>query len=81
MTWKILRLFVNTLNGDDKYSLLNRGYLTQPFQMHSSQTEKDFSQLFGAFFKSTSNFEHFQKRMNLIGYVFTKLQTAKDVVR
>ena len=26
------------------------------------------------------NFEHFQKNMNLIGYVLTKLQTPKDVV-
>ena len=81
MTRKILRLFVNTLNGDDKYSLLNRGYLTQPFKMHSSQIEKDFCQLFGSFFKSTSNFEHFQRKMTLIGYVFPKLQTPKDMVR
>ena len=81
MTRKILRLFVNTLNGDDKYSLLNRGYLTQPFKMHSSQIEKDFCQLFGPFFKSTSNFEHFQRKMTLIGYVFPKLQTPKDMVR
>ena len=49
--------------------------------MHSSQTEKDFSQLFGAFSKSTSNFERFQTRMTLLGYVFTKLQTPKNVVR
>ena len=49
--------------------------------MHSSQIEKGFCQLFGAFFKSTSNFEHFQKKMTLIGYVFPKLQTPKDMVR
>ena len=53
----------------------------QPFQMHSSQIEKGFCQLFGPFFKSTSNFEHFQKKMTLIGYVFPKLQTPKDVAR
>ena len=56
MTWKILRLFVNTLTADDIYSLLNRGNLTQPIQMHLSQQQKDFYQLFCAFFKSTSNF-------------------------
>ena len=49
--------------------------------MHSSQIEKDFCQLFGSFFKSTSNFEHFQRKMTLIGYVFPKLQTPKDMVR
>ena len=81
MTWKILRLFFNTLTADEKYSVLNRGNLTQPFQMHSSQIEKDFCQLFGPFFKSTSNFEHFQKKMTLIGYVYPKLQTPKDVAR
>ena len=66
---------------DEKYSLLNRGNLTQPFQMHSSQIEKGFCQLFGAFFKSTSNFEHFQKKITLIGYVFPKWKTPKHVVR
>ena len=55
--------------------------LTQPFQMHPSQIEKGFCQLLGAFFKSTSNFEHFQKKITLIGYVFPKLKTPKHVVR
>ena len=60
--WKILRLFVNTLTAIDKYSLLNRYKLRQHIQIHISQKEKDISQLFCAFFKSTLNFEHFQKR-------------------
>ena len=46
VTRKILRLFVNTLNGDDKYSLLKRGYLTQHIQMHLSQKQKPFSPFF-----------------------------------
>ena len=33
---KIFRLFVNTLTADDKYSVLNRGHLTQPIQMNLS---------------------------------------------
>ena len=43
MTFKILRLFVNTLTANDKYSLLNRDNLTQPTEMHLSQKEKSFS--------------------------------------
>ena len=48
---KILRLLVNTLTGDDKYSLLNRDNVTQPIQMHLSHKQKNFSGIFFAFFK------------------------------
>ena len=72
MTWKILRLFVNTLTADDKYSLLIRGNLRLPIQMHLPQERKGFCQLFCAFFKFMSNFEHFQEKMTLIAYVFPK---------
>ena len=81
MTWKILRLFVSTLTADDKYFLLNRCNLTPHIQMYLSQKQKDFSQLFGAFFSSTLNFERFQTKMTLIPYVFPKLRCLKDVVR
>ena len=59
---KILRLFVNTLTADDKYSLLNRDSLTQSIQTLLSRKEKTFSQIFSSFLKSTLNFEHFQKK-------------------
>ena len=59
---KILRLFVNTLTADDKYSLLNRDNLTQAIQTLLSQKQKAFSQFFSSFLKSTLNFEHFQKK-------------------
>ena len=59
---KILRLFANTLIDDDKYSLLYRDNLKQPFQILLSQKQKTFSQLFFAFLKSKLNFEHFQQK-------------------
>ena len=59
---KTLRLFVNTLTDDDKYSLLHRDNLTQPIQVLLSQKQKTFSQFFSAFSTSTLNFEHFQKK-------------------
>ena len=50
-------------------------------QMHLSQKQKIFSEFFAAFFKSALNFEHFQKKMTLIAYVFPKLTTTKNVLR
>ena len=50
-------------------------------QMHLTQKQKAFSQLYCPYFKSTLNFEHFQKKMTLTAYVFPKLQILKYVVR
>ena len=58
-------MFVNTLTADDQYSLLNRDNLTQPLGTQVFQKEKDFSQIFLAFLKSTLNFEHLQKKDDL----------------
>ena len=59
---KILRLFINTLTTDDKYSLLNKDNLTQRIQILLYQEDKTFSQFFCSFLKSTFNFEHFQTK-------------------
>ena len=52
-------MFVNTLTADDKYSPLNRDNLTQPIRTKLSQKQAAFPR---AFFQSTLNFEHFQKK-------------------
>ena len=78
---KILRLFVNTLTDDDKYSLLYRDNLKQSIQILLSQKQKTFSQFFSAFSKSKLNFQHFQKKMTLIADVFPKLPSPKKVIR
>ena len=62
LTWKILRLVVNTLAVDKKYLVLNRDNLTIPIQMQLSEKQKTFSQFFSAFLKSSLNFKHFEKR-------------------
>ena len=59
---KILRLFVNTLTADDKYSLVNRGNLTQPIQILLSQKEMTFAKFFSSFLKCALNFKHFTKK-------------------
>ena len=78
---KILRLFVNTLTDDHKYSLLYRDNLTQPIQILLSQKQKTFSKSFSAFLKSELNVEHFQKKMTLIAHEFSKLPSPKKVIR
>ena len=79
--WKILGLFVGILTDDDKYSLLYRDNFTQPIQILLPQKQKTFSQFFSALFKSTLNFEQFQKKMTLIANVFPKLLSPKKVIR
>ena len=59
---KIVRLFVNTLTDDGKYSLLYRDNLTQHIQILLSQKRETFSHFFPAFLKSTLDFAHFQKK-------------------
>ena len=49
-------------------------------QIHLSQKQKIFSEFFSEFFESALNFEHFQKKMTLIAYVFPKLPTTKNVL-
>ena len=78
---KILGLFVNTMSEDDKYCLLYGDNLTQPIQILLSQKQKTFSQFGSAFLKSTLNFEHFQKKINLVADVFPKLPSPKKVTR
>ena len=46
---KILELLVNKLTPNDKYSLLNRGKLTQPIQMEMSEKQKKFLIYFDVF--------------------------------
>ena len=70
MSWKkspsvwseILRLFVNALTADDKYSDSNMRNLPQKFQTPASQEQNTFSGLFNAFLEQAWNLEHFQKK-------------------
>ena len=76
-----LRGSLKRTHGKRSQTLININGSTLIFEMHLSQQQKTFSQFFCAFFKSTTNFEHFQKKMTLIAYVSPKLQTPKYVVR
>ena len=77
---KILGLFVNTLSENDKYCLLYNDNLLQPIQILLSQKQKTFSEFFSGFLKSTLNFEHFEKKINLIVDIFPKLPSTKIMI-
>ena len=78
--YKTLRLFINILTADDKYSLLIRDNLAQPIQLQLSKKES-FTKLFLSLLKCRPNLERFEKKMTFIVYMFPKLRTAKYVVR
>ena len=50
-------------------------------QFRCNYLKKSFSNWFSSLLKSRLNFEHYEKKMTFIGYVFPKLRTAKNVVR
>ena len=58
--YEILRLFVNALTADDKYSESNMQNFPQQFQTPLSQKQKTFSGFFIAFLKCAWNLQHFQ---------------------
>ena len=62
MWYEILRLFVNALTADDKYSGSNMQNLPQQFQTPLSRKQKTFSGFFIAFVKCAWNLEHFRKK-------------------
>ena len=78
---KILGLFLSRFSDDDKYSLLYRDNLRQPIHILLPQKEKNFSQFFSAFLKSTLTFEYLLKRITVIADVFPKLTSPKKVIR
>ena len=82
LTCKIFGLLVHSLAADEKYLVLNRDKLTTSIQMQLSQKEKNFSQFLVAFSKTRLklNFEHFEKKMTLLAFVFRKLRTLKSLL-
>ena len=60
--YEILRLFVNALTADDKYSGSKLQNFLQQFQTPLSQKQKIFSGFFIAFLKCAWNIEHFRKK-------------------
>ena len=85
MSWKksplvwyeILRLFVNALTADDKYSGSNMRNLPQQFQTPASQKQNTFSGLFNVFPKCAWNLEHFKKKDEYPSLIISEIIDAK----
>ena len=74
---KILRLFVNALTADDKYSGSNMQNLLQQFQTPLSQKQKTFSGFFIPFLKCAWNLEHFQKKDEYPSLIISEIIDAE----
>ena len=75
-----LGLFLKTLTADDKYSLRKSENLRDPIEMQLYNILKTFSQHFAQLVQSTSTFKHFERKIFLLPYVFSKLPTVKGTV-
>ena len=73
----ILRLFVNALTADDKYSGSNMKNFPQQFQTPLSKKQKFFSGFFIAFLKGAWNLEHFQKKDEYPSLIIAEIIDAK----
>ena len=85
MSWKklhsvwyeIIRLFVNVLTVDDKYSGSNMQNLRQQLQTPLSQKKKTFCGFFIAFLKCAWNLEHFQKKDEYSSVIISEIIDAE----
>ena len=71
VTSEIFRLFVNTLNPDEKYSRRNTQIFWQQLITLLSQEEKTFPGLFIAFPKCAWNLDYFEKKEEYPSLIIT----------
>ena len=79
MRSEILGLLVNTLNGNYEYSHSNRENIPLPILIKLSKKPQLFSGIFFHILEFAFNFQCSETSMSLIGQVFLKRLTPKDV--
>ena len=77
MWYEILRLFVNALTANDKYSGSNMENLPQQFQTPLSHKQKMFSEFFIALLICAWKLEHFQKKDEYPGLIISEIIDAE----
>ena len=75
--YEILRLFVNALTANDKYSGSNMQNLPQQFQTPLSQKQKTFSWFFNRFLKCAWNLEPFQEKDEYPSLIISEIIDAE----
>ena len=74
LVWsEILRLFVNTLTANNKYSRCNMHNFAQQVQTTLSQKQKTFCRFFIGFLKSAWNLEHFEKKYEYPSLIISEI--------
>ena len=74
---EILRLFLNALTADDKFSDSYMQNFPQQLQTPLSQKQKTFSWFFIAFLKCAWNLEHFQKKDEYPSLIISEIIDAE----
>ena len=74
---EIIRLFVNALTADDKYSGSNMQNFPQQFQTPLSKKQKALSWFFIEFLKCAWNLEHFQKKDEYPSVIISEIIDAE----
>ena len=77
--YKTLRLFVNALTADDKYSGGNMQNLPQQFQTPLSREQKLFADFLFHFWNVHEIYIIFKKKVSILSQLFPKLFMLKDV--
>ena len=81
LPWQMLGLLLNILATDEKDPVLNRDNLTIPIETQLSGKQKTFSQSSPAFFKSSLNFQHFDKKDDPHRFLISEITDSENVVR
>ena len=80
MISEILALLDNTFPANCEYSRINRQNLSLPIQIKLSKKPEIFCGICFTFSECTLNFQRSETKMSLIGQVFPKLLTPRDVL-
>ena len=77
VTSEIVRLFLNTLTPDDKYSRRNIQIFWEQLQTLLSQKREAFCKLLIAFLKCAWSLEHSEKKEQNLSLIITKVNVSK----
>ena len=72
-TWKFFSRFLNTLNADDKYSLISRDNWMQTIQKSLSQKKNFFFWIFFCIFRISIKFRTFSKKDDAHGLCISEM--------
>ena len=75
---EILRLFVNTLTADNKYSRCNAHKFAQQVQTPLSKIQKTFCGFFIGFLKCTWNLEYFEKKDEYPSLIISEIMDCES---